>query len=405
MRILIATGQWFPDFHGGSARVAAETARRLSERGHEVVVLAPREEGQPPETSEGSLTLMRVLPRNALPHTFTDVTATARAARGIKGPFDVVVGHQSTTATGLALAGLRAPLLRVFHAPAVREVRFMRSRLPFGRERLMGYALEPALRVLERKSIRSAARIVLLSEFSRGLLLEDFAAAAPRVRLARGGVDTTTFTPADGLAAARSRLGLDPAASILFTVRRLEPRMGLEQLLRAAALLLRGREVQVAVAGQGLLEADLRRLAMALGLGAKVRFLGGISEDILRDWYRAADLMVLPTVAYEGFGLVTAEALACGTPVVGTPVGATPELLSPLDPCLLATSTEPEALAAAIGRALDLVDGNFRSRCCDYARANLSWDRAILGWEAALLETANLGRPKLQSERASAVRA
>ncbi|MGZ8698056.1 MAG: glycosyltransferase family 4 protein [Gaiellaceae bacterium] len=402
MRILIASDQWFPDFHGGSARVAAETARRLADRGHEVVVLVPRAKGRPRELTEGTLKLMRVLPRNSLPQTFTDVVATARYARGLGAPFDVLLGHQSTTASGLRYARLRAPLLRVFHASVVREVRFMRSRLPMGRERLMGYALEPALRAIERTSIRSAAQIVVLSEFSRSLLLDDFPAVAARIRLVRGGVDTDRFTPADGVSAARARLGLAETAPILFAVRRLEPRMGLEQLLHATARLVSEHDVQLALAGRGVLEARLRRLAEELAIDHRVRFLGGISEESLRDWYRAADLMVLPTVAYEGFGLVTAEALASGTPVVGTPVGATPELLLPLDSRLLATSAEPDALAAAIAGALQLVNPDFRRRCREYACAQLSWNAAMVEWEAALEEGANLDGAAVACERASA---
>ena len=84
-----------------------------------------------------------------------------------------------------------------------------------------------------------------------------------------------------------------------------------------------------------------------------------MEESELRDWYRAADLVVLPTVAYEGFGMVTAEALATGTPVVGTPVGATPELLEPLDPRLVAAGSDPDALAAAIRNAFTFADTEF----------------------------------------------
>jgi glycosyltransferase involved in cell wall biosynthesis len=124
---------------------------------------------------------------------------------------------------------------------------------------------------------------------------------------------------------------------------------------------------------------------------------------VLPDWYRAADVVVMPTVAYEGFGLVTAEALACGTPVVGTRVGATPELLEPLDPRLLAADADPNALASTIDRALDLVSGELRRRCRDYAVARLSWDAAIAEWER-VLEEAAYGSDATHSRVASSAR-
>ena len=86
-----------------------------------------------------------------------------------------------------------------------------------------------------------------------------------------------------------------------------------------------------------------------MGLEGRVELVGHVSDSELALWHRAADVFVLPTVAYVGFGLVTAEALASGTPVVGTRVGATPELLEPLDPRLLAHGTDPEDLAEATG--------------------------------------------------------
>jgi glycosyltransferase involved in cell wall biosynthesis len=93
---------------------------------------------------------------------------------------------------------------------------------------------------------------------------------------------------------------------------------------------------------------------------------------------------VLPTVAYEGFGMVTVEALASGTPVVGTPVGATPELLEPLDPRLVARGSDPDSLAVAIRDALTFIDDDFRARCRKYALARFDWDQVTGAWEEAL---------------------
>jgi glycosyltransferase involved in cell wall biosynthesis len=146
----------------------------------------------------------------------------------------------------------------------------------------------------------------------------------------------------------------------------------------------------LAMVGTGSLEERLRRLSSNLGLEGRVRFVGQVLDDELRDWYRAADLFVLPTVAYEGFGMATVEALASGTPVVGTPVGATPELLRPLNPRLVARNLEPEVLAATIAEALDLSEPQFRRRCREYACTNFAWDKVIVDWEHELESAASL---------------
>ena len=92
----------------------------------------------------------------------------------------------------------------------------------------------------------------------------------------------------------------------------------------------------------------LREQVTRLALEDSVRFVGRISDSDLVNSYRTADLVVMPSQALEGFGLTTAEALACGTPVVGTPIGATPELLAGIDPALVAADATPEGIAAAV---------------------------------------------------------
>lgn len=383
MRILIASGTWYPE-RNGVARVASEVGQRLAGRGHEVTAVVPKVAGMPREERDGSLGVHRVIERGVMPLTVKDVLETTRRSRSL-GPFDVMVGHGASTAVGLARAGFSAPLVLVYHASLPRELRFMRSRLKWGRERVVAYLNDPISVLLERSAVRRCARILVLSYFSRSLLATDHPDEVHKIKVVSGGVETTSFAPGDGRGAARARLGLDQNGRLLVTVRRAEPRMGIEQLLRAM-LIARADDLRLAVVGGGLLTDELVQLTSQLGLDGRVQIVGRVSEDELRDWYRAADLFVLPTVAYEGFGMVTLEALASGTPVVGTMAGATPELLEPLEPRLVAEGSDPESLALAIGDVLTFSDDELRRRSREYAVTRFDWERVTRMWEEALVE-------------------
>ncbi len=397
MRILVATGQWFPEATGGAARVATETALGLAGRGHEVTVIAPVSARPAIERIAENLTVRRSLPRTRLPITLTDVVSTARAVRGLRS-YDVALVHQSTCAAGLVAAGFEAPMALVFHASALRELRFLRTRLR-GAKRLGTYGLEPFLAWFERLSLERATSVLVLSEFSRGLIEADHPRISNRITRVSGGVDVDRFTPGDGLQPARDRLGIQRDGTLLVTARRLEPRMGLEQLLEAVRIARSGGvDLRLAVIGSGILERPLQSLAVRLGLGDVVNFRGRVPDAELVDWYRAADLFVLPTIAYEGFGMVTVEALASGVPVVGTPVGATPELLGPLDRRLIAQTAGAESLAAAIRTALQLAGPELRTACREYACAEFAWPRVMDAWEEALETTSGsstLSEPRL----------
>lgn len=355
-------------------RLCGTRARRNRDRSDE--------QPAPWERLAANLSIRRSLRRSKLPNTLTDVFYTARAVRGCED-YDLALAHQSTCAAGLVAAGFRAPIAVVFHASAVRELRFLRTHVG-GVTRAGTYGLEPFLSWFERLSLRHASSILALSEFSRGLIEADHPETSKRIVRVSGGVDVDRFSPGDGQAAARRRVGVAKEDTLLVTVRRLEPRMGIEHLIEAIRLLRsRGKHVRLAIIGSGDLEKSLRSLVHASDLDGVVQFRGRISDGQLVDWYRAADIFVLPTAAYEGFGMVTAEALACGVPVVGTPIGATPELLTPLDSRLVAETPDGHGLADAIAYALPLATQEMRMRCRAYACANFAWPVVMNDWESA----------------------
>ncbi len=102
------------------------------------------------------------------------------------------------------------------------------------------------------------------------------------------------------------------------------------------------------IGGEGQLRPRLEELIHSKGLQDEVQLLGFVPEDQLAKYYQASDLVVMPTLQLEGFGLVTVEALACGTSVMGTPVGAIPEVLRTVDPLFVTEGTDGEALAKSL---------------------------------------------------------
>lgn len=388
MRILVAADSWFPDAVGGSARVAAETSRRLAARGHEVAALVPSKTGKPAVEAEGSLTLVRGLRRGRMPRTVTDVISARRWGRRLAGPFDLVVAHQVTVAAGLAAALGSLPLVLVYHASAVREARLRAASRESHARGAPDYLIAQVLERLERTATKRAHCIIVLSEYSRSLVVGDHPSAGERVVVTPGGVDSLHFSPGRGQKEARAALGIPDEETLLLSIRRLEPQLGVETLLDAFNRLGPRRDIRLVLVGDGSLAARLRSLASELLLGDRVSFAGAPSQTVLREWYRAADLFVLPPAPHEGFGMATLEALASGTPAVAAPAGASSELLAPLEPRLLARSASADDLAAAINRALDLTGPELRRRARQYASTRFDWDNVIGNWESTLMRAA-----------------
>jgi len=167
-----------------------------------------------------------------------------------------------------------------------------------------------------------------------------------RVKVVQNGVDCALFHP-NSKAAARAKLGLDPAERILLFVGNLELVKGLDVLMEAFARLVQaGLRFRCLLIGQGSMRQQLERQSACLGLTETVRFIGPIPHVRLPEWYCAADLLVLPSRS-EGVPNVLLEAAACRTPFVATRVGGIPEIAH-LGASRLVPPGDPAALAQAI---------------------------------------------------------
>lgn len=384
MRILSVATWSHPDREGGSFRCAFDLVRDLAAKGHEVVHVTGRVAGTPPEeTIEGVRFVRFDLPTASRIGFYRDGIRAARTALARLGldRFDRVVVHHLLA--GRALLDVlpeKTPLVYVEYMAYGLEY-LDKVRRDGGARLLEIPVVYPVLAAWERRLLRRADRVVVLSEFCRAIA-ERFGADPAKVSVVPGAVDIERFSPGDR-AAARRRLAWPEDRRILLAVRRLDPRMGLENLVEAAARL--PDDVLVLLAGRGPEEEALRARIRARGLGGRVRLVGFVPEDDLPDAYRAADLAVLPTRALEGFGLVAAEALACGTPAAGTPVGAIPEVVGPLDARLVLPGADAEGIAAGLGTLLEpgvLAEISGRARA--YAEARFDPARLLRAWDGLL---------------------
>jgi len=308
---------------------------------------------------------------------------------------DVLHLHQPLSGYGVLRSplGRRTPSLYTFHSAAPLEYRSRLEMTGYHRGGWAGSLAMAVLWLIERACLRHATRIHVLSDFSAGLLWKLYRIPSRRIVKIPGGADTDRFHPSADRTAVRNSLGFPAGRPLLFTLRNLEARMGLDTLIQSMAILRQhAPEILLLIGGAGSLREDLVSLTASLDLNNHVRFLGFVPDDQLPLYYQVADFFILPTRELEGFGLVTVEALACGTPVLGTPIGGTPEILRPLRSDLLFSGTEPDALAHLIlehhNRSCSDPTGyqDLRHSCRRHALERYAWPPLVNALEQVFLE-------------------
>ena len=241
---------------------------------------------------------------------------------------------------------------------------------------------------IEREAVRGSTALVAASEIELGELRELYGAGPAKVHVIPCGVDPILFRPMR-TADARERLGRDQCERLVLFVGRIEQIKGIDVLLRALGQLFIRRpdlrnDVCLLVVGGALDPGDdapetekileLRRLVHEHRMEANVNFVGSLDQENLALYYAAADVCAVPSLS-ESFGLVALEAMACGTPVVGTRVGGLQTLIEHGESGLLVPAGEYQALADAIEQVL--TDHRLRTHLAHGARdraEHYTWD-------------------------------
>jgi D-inositol-3-phosphate glycosyltransferase len=346
---------------GGMNIYVVESAQRMAAMGVSVDIFTRRTDASAPEIVEISPGV-RVrhfdcghgqLTKEQLP---AHIAGLSRAFLQImkKENYDVIHSHYWLSGkVAMATAKeLSIPLVHTMHTTArVKNLNLAEGESP-----------EPMIRVQgETQVVQAADALIANTDAEAASLVTLYDACPDRVHVVTPGVNLQTFTPGAGRSAARTTVGLPQDGLVVTFVGRIQPHKGPEVLIRATSEMVKHSpalrhklivNIMGGASGANTEEVDrLKELATWLELDDVVRFAPPVARESLADWYRAADLVCVPSYS-ESFGLVALEAQACGTPVVATAVGGLRTAVADGFSGVLVDGHDPKAWSSVITRLL-----------------------------------------------------
>ncbi|CAB5057670.1 MAG: D-inositol-3-phosphate glycosyltransferase [Actinobacteria bacterium] len=346
---------------GGMNIYVVESAQRMAAMGVEVDIFTRRTETDQPEVVEISKGV-RVryfdcghghLTKEQLPaHILGLSKEFLRIVRNEN--YDAIHSHYwiSGKVAMPAAAELGIPLVHTMHTMArVKNLNLAEGETP-----------EPMIRVQGETQVASAAQALIANTDSEAASLVSLYEACPDiVHVVAPGVDLYTFTPGQGRKTARETIGTPLDALVVTFVGRIQPHKGPEVLIRATSELvkhsplMRSKLIVNIIGGASGANTEeverLQELTTWLGIDDVVRFAPPVPRAELPQWYRAADLVCVPSYS-ESFGLVALEAQACGTPVIATAVGGLRTAVADGISGVLVDGHDPKAWSSVIARLL-----------------------------------------------------
>jgi D-inositol-3-phosphate glycosyltransferase len=289
-----------------------------------------------------------------LPALIPDLSAAFKEALTSGPTYDVIHSHYwiSGKVAMPVAAELNIPLVHTMHTMArVKNLNLAEGESP-----------EPMIRVQGESQVVAAADALIANTDAEAASLVSLYEACPdNVSVVSPGVNLQMFTAGKGKLAARKELGISQSGNIISFVGRIQPHKGPEILIRSIAEMvshspaLRGELTVMIIGGaSGSSTAEvsrMRELAQWLGIDDIVKFEPPVERAALANYYRAADLVCVPSYS-ESFGLVALEAQACGTPVVASAVGGLRTAVADGISGVLVDGHDPRAWSSVLARLL-----------------------------------------------------
>jgi len=358
------------DVPGGVQQHIRDLAEALIGRGHEVSVIAPADDNKPlPDYVVPAGKAMPVPYNGSVARLAFGPLSVSRVRRWVKdGNFDVLHVHEPAVPSLSLLACWVAtgPIVATVHTA------MPRSRWLLAAQPVLRSALE---KINGRIAVSEAARTTLVEHLGGDAVLIPNGVATKRYRHA----EPLTGWPGQG-------------GAIGFLGRMDEPRKGLPVLLKAFEILAPERDgLRLLIAGPG--DADEQSQKLPAGIRDRALFLGEVTEEDKIRVLHSVDVFCSPNTGGESFGIVTAEAMAAGVPIVASDIDAFRQVLRGGRAGELFAAGDPAALAAAAARLLD--DPARRAELSVAALAAVaSYDWEVVARDvASVYETVVLGRP------------
>ena len=306
------------------------------------------------------------------PRTFSMRVARLLATRA--GDFDVVHDNQCLGAGLLSIESTGLPVVATVHHPITRDrvldlaaARWWRTPLV---RRWYGFV------AMQKRVARRIPDLITVSSSSAADIVTDFGVSPEQLHTVPLGVNTDLFRP-----------GTRPRrpGRIIAIASADTPLKGVRTLLHAVAALRATRDVELRLVAKVEPHGPTHKLIAELGISDIVHLASGLSDDDLAALFASAEVACIPSL-YEGFSLPAVEAMASGTPIVASRVGALPEVLGADGACArLVPPADVEALTRALGDLLDSPDQRGRLGEAGRARA-----LTVFSWEAVAAQTARV---------------
>jgi D-inositol-3-phosphate glycosyltransferase len=291
--------------------------------------------------------------KEQLPKLIPDLAAAFREAL-VNTHYDIIHSHYwiSGKVAMPVAKELNIPLVHTMHTMArVKNLNLAEGEVP-----------EPMIRVQgETQVVAAADALIANTDAEAASLVSLYEACPDNVLVVSPGVNLKVFTPGAGRMAARTALDIDQSTHVISFVGRIQPHKGPEVLIRTISELvshsphLRAKLIVNIIGGaSGANQSEVERLKELttwLGIDDVVRFAPPVPREDLPQWYRAADLVCVPSYS-ESFGLVALEAQACGTPVVATAVGGLRTAVADGISGVLVDGHDPRAWSSVLARLL-----------------------------------------------------
>lgn len=371
---------------GGQNIYVNHVGRALARAGHQVDVFTRRDDAALPpvvHTRPGMRVVHvpagppRFVPKERLLPYMADFSRHTEAVAQASGGYDVA--HANFFMSGVAAMRLRrtlgVPFVITLHALGLVRRRYQGPDDGFPDDRI----------AIERELVRCADRVIAECPQDRADLVTLYGGDPARLTTVPCGYDPDEFGPGDRRRA-RAALGLAGDEFVVLQLGRLVPRKGIDNAIRAFALLVLTHRVNARLLVVGG-EADtpcetatpeirrLRLIAEELGIADRVTFTGRRRRNELRSYYNAADAFVT-TPWYEPFGITPLESMACGTPVIGAAVGGIKHSVLDRVTGFLVAPDAPDALA---GKLALLAANPALARAM--GRAGIHRARSLFTWE------------------------